>query len=102
MKRFCRLTSSKTKSPSMKLSLAVLLLAPLFAIAATDTTRSHLADGKVTDWDTSRLVTDNASGFRYAFDNDGTNLYALLVIQNSRMQFKVMREGMQLFLDTKE
>ncbi|HEY0434178.1 MAG TPA: hypothetical protein VGC95_09925 [Chitinophagaceae bacterium] len=86
----------------MKLFLCALLLAPLFTTATVDTTRVHLADGKTTDWDTSRLITDNSSGFRYAFENDGANLYGLLVIQNPRMQFKLMREGMQLFLDPKE
>jgi hypothetical protein len=66
-----------------------------------DTTLNHLLDGKVNEWPTQKFETDPATQFKYAVDNDKQNLYLVVCIANFREQMKIMRQGMDLYIDPK-
>lgn len=62
---------------------------------------NHTLDGMVKEWPISRFVTDDKTGNQYAIDNDGKNIYLVMNIPDSRMQFKMMRNGMSTYIDLK-
>ena len=66
-----------------------------------DTTIHHVLDGKTNEWPLQKFETDVRTEIRYAVDNDPQYLYLALVIPNSRTQIRIMRQGMELFLDAK-
>ena len=66
-----------------------------------DTTIHHVLDGKTNEWPLQKFETDVRTEMRYAVDNDPQYLYLALVIPNSRTQIRIMRQGMELFLDAK-
>src|ERR1051326_2619118 len=68
---------------------------------ASDTTLSHLLDGKINEWPAQRFETDPATEIKYAVDNDLQNLYLAITIPNFRTQMKMMRQGMELYIDLK-
>jgi hypothetical protein len=73
---------------------------PGSAVAA-DTTSGHVLDGKLTEWPAQNFQTDPGTEIRYAMDNDNRNLYLALAIPNSRMQIKLMHQGMEMYIDLK-
>jgi len=71
------------------------------AYSSTDTAIHHVLDGKTNEWPVQKFETDVRSEIKYAVDNDTQNLYLALIIPNSRTQMTIMRQGMELYLDTK-
>lgn len=61
----------------------------------------HVHDGKLTEWDQSKLATDSDSKISYAIDNDGEYLYIGLHIPDIATQMKMMRTGMSVYIDLK-
>lgn len=66
-----------------------------------DTTINHLLDGKVNEWPAEKFETDPGTQLKFAVDNDKQNLYLVLTITNFREQIKIMRQGMDLYIDPK-
>jgi hypothetical protein len=62
---------------------------------------AHEQDGLTNEWPVARFETDPDSTLLYAFDNDGTNLYVAIQIEDFRQQVKIMRMGMRFFIDVK-
>lgn len=62
---------------------------------------NHTLDGIVKEWPVARFVTDDKTGNQYAIDNDTKNIYLVMNIPDSRMQFKMMRNGMSTYFDLK-
>jgi len=71
------------------------------SFSSTDTAIHHVLDGKANEWPVQKFETDVRSEIKYAVDNDPQNLYLALIIPNSRTQMRIMRQGMELYLDTK-
>ena len=66
-----------------------------------DTTINHSLDGKVNEWSPEKFETDPATQLKFAVDNEKQNLYLVLTITNFRKQMKIMRQGMDLYIDPK-
>lgn len=66
-----------------------------------DTTINHLLDGKINEWPAQKFEADPATQLKYAVDNDKQNLYLVLTVSNFRDQMKIMRQGMDLYIDPK-
>ena len=66
-----------------------------------DTTINHSLDGRVNEWPAEKFETDPATQLKFAIDNDKQNLYLVLTVTNFREQMKIMRQGMDLYLDPK-
>jgi hypothetical protein len=69
--------------------------------APADSTIAHVFDGKIGEWPAAAFSTDPGTAIRYAVDNDGQYLYLAFAITDSRMLMKIMREGMQVYIDVK-
>ena len=61
----------------------------------------HTQDGLVSEWPDSSFQSDKGTNIRYAADNDGQNLYVAMKIPDFRMQMKMMRMGMNFYIDLK-
>jgi hypothetical protein len=69
---------------------------------ATDTAGiHHVQDGIISEWTDSSFQMDKTTSIHYAADNDGQNLYVAMKIPDFRMQTKLMRMGMSLYIDLK-
>lgn len=68
----------------------------------SDTTINHSLDGKINEWPAQKFEADAATQLKYAVDNDKQNLYLALRIPGFREQMRIMRQGMELYLDLKE
>lgn len=66
-----------------------------------DTTINHLLDGKINEWPAQKFESDPDTQLKYAVDNDKQNLYLVLTIASFREQMKIMRQGMDLYIDPK-
>ncbi|MFN8290615.1 MAG: hypothetical protein U0U70_10185 [Chitinophagaceae bacterium] len=87
------------------ISLSILLITPAasFAGPASDTTIiTHVMDGSTAEWPDQKFETNTETGIKYAADNDGANLYLAILIPDLRLQMKMMRLGMDLYIDLKE
>lgn len=71
------------------------------SFTAKDTGFKHITDGKVSEWPEQKFETDPGTGIKWASDNDEQNLYLALIITDSRMQMKMIRNGMELYIDPK-
>ena len=69
---------------------------------SADTAVVHVLDGKTGEWPAEKFQTDLPTAIRYAADNDEQYLYLALVIPNFNTQLKIVRQGMELYLDAKE
>src|ERR1700733_12082929 len=71
--------------------------------STTDTLiTNHRVDGKVNEWPTDKFTIDPETAIQYAMDNDGDNLYIAMNIPAQSAQMRIMRRGMNLFIDLKE
>jgi hypothetical protein len=61
----------------------------------------HRQDGSISEWPSSKFETDIGTDISYAIDNDTANLYFALNIPNQGIQMKLMRTGMNLYIDLK-
>lgn len=86
---------------------AILLTACLYATKTeaagiTDTTAIvHTIDGNASEWKPDRFETDKELQLSYAADHDANYLYVILKVPDQRMQMKIMRQGMNMYLDKK-
>lgn len=56
-------------------------------------------DGILNDWSETTKFSSKPAGFQMAFSNDSMALYVALKVTDHRMQMKMMREGLRLFID---
>ena len=61
----------------------------------------HKQDGTVDEWPADKFSDDKETGILYAMDNDNQNLYLALKIPSQGEQMKLMRMGMNLYIDLK-
>jgi hypothetical protein len=61
----------------------------------------HKLDGLINDWPTGKFSTDPQTAIQYGIDNNTENLYLVLNIADPGTQTKIMRRGMNLFIDLK-
>src|SRR5689334_17186550 len=61
----------------------------------------HVLDGQVSEWPVDRFHLSDDSTIEYAVDNDDKNFYIAMSIPDYAMQNKIMRNGMELYIDTK-
>jgi hypothetical protein len=66
-----------------------------------DTAIIHLLDGLVNEWPIEKFEEDKSTSIKYSVDNDAQNLYVAMIIPQFPTQMKMMRQGMELFIDLK-
>src|ERR1044071_1017368 len=62
---------------------------------------THTLDGLVDEWPADKFTLDEPTHIKYAVDNDAQNLYVAMVVPEFGTQIKMMRNGMELYLDVK-
>jgi hypothetical protein len=62
---------------------------------------THVQDGKISEWPETIFQTNKETSIQYAVDNDAQNLYIAMKIPDFRIQLKMMRMGMNVFIDLK-
>ncbi|MES1221288.1 MAG: hypothetical protein ABUT20_37655 [Bacteroidota bacterium] len=62
---------------------------------------NHKEDGLTNEWPSSKFETDLGTDIRYAVDNDATNLYMAIDIRNEGIQMKILKMGMNMYIDLK-
>jgi hypothetical protein len=73
-----------------------------FAQPAADTTIiNHKEDGLTNEWPLAKFETDLGTDIKYAADNDGANLYMAMNIANEGIQMKILKMGMNMYIDLK-
>jgi len=73
-----------------------------FGLCYSDTSRiTHVLDGNTNEWPDSMFQVDKETSMHYAMDNDAHQLYLALRIPDFRTQMKMMRQGMNLYIDLK-
>ncbi len=61
----------------------------------------HILDGSTVEWPDTIFQTDKETLIHYAVDNDAQHLFLALRIADFRTQMKLMRQGMNLYIDLK-
>ncbi len=70
--------------------------------AVTDTVKpAHVIDGTLNEWAADSFIADKETEISYAADNDAHQFYIALKVTNQRTQFRLMRLGMNVFIDVK-
>src|SRR5678809_627757 len=62
---------------------------------------NHVLDANIDEWPAEKFEQDNETNIKYAIDNDAQNLYIAMVIPGFPTQMKMMRQGMNLYIDLK-
>jgi hypothetical protein len=71
-------------------------------IPANDTAIiNHVLDGSTAEWPDEKFEKDKETEIRYAVDNDKQTLFLALRIPATNTQMKIMRQGMNLYIDLK-
>jgi hypothetical protein len=100
-KPFCM----KINNPFVLLAAATLLTLNTATastnISLADTAKPHITDGNIEEWVADKFIKDSASGIIYAIDNDATNMYVAVKINNPRTQIRMMSMGTNMFIDVK-
>ena len=68
---------------------------------ADTTIINHVLDANIDEWPAEKFEQDNETNIKYAIDNDAQNLYVAMVIPGFPTQMKMMRQGMDLYIDLK-
>ncbi len=63
--------------------------------------KAHVIDGIISEWSTDKFINDKGTDISYAVENDATNLFVALKISNLRTQYRLLKYGMNLFIDLK-
>jgi len=58
-----------------------------------------IIDGKASEWQDSLFIRDIDAGISYAIVNDSDNLYICMKVPDESIQMKMLREGMDLWID---
>jgi hypothetical protein len=67
-----------------------------------DTTKPiHITDGVVSEWQASQFTNDKETGISTAVDNDNSQLFVALKVNNMNSIAKIMGLGMNIFIDLK-
>ncbi len=61
----------------------------------------HKMDGLPTEWPAGLFQKDENSGMQFAFDNDASNLYVIISVNDMAEQMKMIRMSMKMFIDLK-
>ena len=62
---------------------------------------NHVLDGEVGEWPREKFEEDKSTSIKYSVDNDAENLYVAMIIPQFPTQMKMMRQGMELYVDIK-
>ena len=62
---------------------------------------NHELDGSTLEWPDEKFETDKETNIKYAIDNDKEKLFLAMRIADFRTQMKMMRMGMNLYIDLK-
>lgn len=62
---------------------------------------NHQLDGATSEWPDEKFATDKETNIKYALDNDAEKLFIAMRIPDTRMQMKMGRQGMNLYIDLK-
>jgi hypothetical protein len=62
---------------------------------------SHVLDGGIGEWPMEKFEEDKTTSIKYSVDNDAQNLYVAMIIPQFPTQMKMMRQGMELYIDIK-
>ncbi len=74
---------------------------PKYLFTADTVKQAHIIDGIITEWPADKFTADKETEISYAVDNDASQLYVALKIPNQRTQLRLMRMGMNVFIDIK-
>lgn len=96
------------KSAKMK-KLLLLIALCLFSLISKanvlnkkfDADTTHEVDGNLKEWSDSSFKKDAATNISYAIANTDTHLFVALKCTDQRIQLKLMRLGMQMYIDVK-
>lgn len=66
------------------------------------TTAGVTINGDLSDWHVPEALTDHSTGISLSLQTDTANLYIAMHVINQATQMKLLRMGMQLYLDTGE
>ncbi|MEO7531984.1 MAG: hypothetical protein ABIS69_11250 [Sediminibacterium sp.] len=61
----------------------------------------HTLDGNINEWNIGKFDSDPITKTLYSADNDGENLYVAMKIADQAIQYKIMSQGMSMFIDKK-
>ena len=72
-------------------------------IVSNDTTAkiNHTVDGNTSEWKTDKFEVDKESLITYAVDHNANYLYLAVRVYDQGTQMKLMRQGMNLYIDKK-
>src|SRR5258706_10458035 len=62
---------------------------------------NHVLDASIDEWPAEKFEQDKETNIKYAIDNDAQHLYIAMVIPAFSTQLKMMRQGMDLYIDLK-
>lgn len=71
------------------------------AVLSDSVVIEHKIDGSPVEWPSALFQKDDKSGIQYAFDNDATNLYVIVSVNDIAEQMKMIRMSMKMFIDLK-
>lgn len=77
-------------------SLSLPLLPQVPAAQSNEAAQAVKIDGQTGDWPASKLVLDAGSGTEFAFQNDGRDLYILLVVKKPEARVSLESTGMSV------
>lgn len=61
----------------------------------------HQLDGSMNEWPNEKFETNKETNISYAIDNDAENLFVAMRVPDFGAQMKMMRQGMNLYIDLK-
>lgn len=96
----------RKKMQFLQVVLCIACFVPLTKITAapkfSDSVKIvHVLDGNLNEWQKDKFETDKETEVLFAVDHDDNNLHLALKIPNIRTQMKMMRMGMNLYIDKK-
>src|ERR1035437_149887 len=90
------------KTIAVCLTLFILVSCTHYVYIARSPWQSNtiVVDGKPTEWPTPLKYYDDKSKLQYAVTNDKENLYLCIKATEEQTQIKILRAGMQIWIDT--
>ncbi|MEJ7675457.1 MAG: hypothetical protein WKF59_22810 [Chitinophagaceae bacterium] len=62
---------------------------------------NHTLDGNINEWPLAKFELNKETEIKYAVDNDAKNLYVAMIIPKFATQIKMIRQGMEFYIDLK-
>ncbi|WP_147313917.1 hypothetical protein [Deminuibacter soli] len=69
-------------------------------VSVTRTTTPVTVDGDISEWNVPAALTDHSTGITTTLQADTANLYIAIHVMNQATQYKILRNGLDLYLDT--